>query len=837
LIPITGSRIAAAGCARVRALIASVKELYPDLFDDWSKRYERTDKDPNAAADAYLRQARGLNAVRLKGAYTQEHYQDKTRNIGSATIRFPITADCWWERIIDRPARFGDKKASFSYGSSYRGHWWTHPDFPVVKLAEADDIWLTEGIFDSCAFVETGIASAALMSTNNYPETALKALAVAVAEAGLKRKPRLVFAFDVGKAGVDFTRRYVERAISDGWDATAAQVRPDGDGIKLDWNDLFQRDRLTEADRADYLWAGDVTLATDAKAKAWLLRTRPEREGRANFKPNSFPLILDNKTYWARFTKDSESGLENCTVNRIANCAFRILYRERDDVIDETNYYLSIRFPGKAPTAKGRFASSALMGSADFKKRLFAWGAMWTGTADQLDRIVEVQSTDLKTVTPIDFTGYSRDHKAWILGDIAVHGGKVIKRNAEDYFDIGKKAVKLRTAERLFEIDSPEDAHDFGWVRPFVTAFQTKGLLTLGFWTLSLFAEQVRDLTKALGFLEMCGPPGTGKSTILIFLWQLCGRTNYEGFDPAKATPAAVGRNFAAVGNFPVVLMEGDRSQDIPHSKRFDFDELKPLWQGRGLRERGIRNSGNETYSPPFRAAVLIEQNDPVNGSPALLTRLMQIVFDNAHFSEATKTAVNTIENWPIEKASNFLPYVLRREKKLLDILVARFPVHLKAIGARGEVHSERILKNHAQLAASIDMLRTLIPISDAEADAAVEAVYQMAGAREAATSADHPVVTSFWEKFDWIEVNETDATPIPINHHRDANLIAINLNHFEERCRTRGLQLPDMDSVKKHLRTSKSRPFVASKPVNSVTGKAVHCWVFQRPLTAKQII
>ncbi|HVK50999.1 MAG TPA: bifunctional DNA primase/helicase, partial [Pseudoxanthomonas sp.] len=31
-----------------------VKDLYTDLFDDWSKRFEQTDKDPNAAADAYL---------------------------------------------------------------------------------------------------------------------------------------------------------------------------------------------------------------------------------------------------------------------------------------------------------------------------------------------------------------------------------------------------------------------------------------------------------------------------------------------------------------------------------------------------------------------------------------------------------------------------------------------------------------------------------------------------------------------------------------------------------------------------------------------------------------
>ena len=807
-----------------------VKDLYDDLFDDWSKRFERTDADPNAAADAYLRHARGLDPAKLKGSYAQDHYHDKGRNIGSATVRFPITDACWWERIIDRPRRFGDKKANFAYGASYRGEWWQHPAWPLEKLAKADDIWLPEGIFDAAALSEAGCAVAALMTVNNYPEAALARLKTACAATGLARMPRLVFAFDVGQAGVDYTRRFVERARDDGWDATAAQVRPDGEGVKLDWNDLWQRDRLTEADRADYLWAGEITLATDPREKAHLLRNRPEREGRPSYKPNAFPFVLENRTWWARFSKD-ENGTENCSVNRIANCAFRILYREHDELTEESNYYVRIAFPGKAPLAKGRFPSSALMSSADFRKRLFVWGAMWTGTSEQLDRIVEVQSTDLKMVTPLDFTGYSRDHRAWVLGDIAVHDGKLVKRNAEDYFDIGKSAVKLKTAERLFEIDVRESEHDTGWVRPLMTAFGTNGLLTLSFWTLSLFAEHIRDHCQGFGFLEMRGAQSTGKSTIIAFLWKLVGRAHYEGFDPAKATPAAIARNFAAYANFPTVLMEGDRTDGVPHSKRFDFDELKPLWNGRGLRERGIRNSGNETYAPPFRGAVLIEQNEAVGGSPALLSRLMQLVYASDHFSAATKDAATTIENWPLEAASSYILHVIRREKPLLALFRDRFAHHYKSIAAMDGVRTDRIAKNHAQLAAGVDMLRELLPVSTEEADRAVKHCGAMAIEREAFTSSDHPLVASFWEKFDWIEANENDGTERPINESRDdANIIAVSLMRFEERVRARGLQPIDMDELKKHLRSSKSRPFIAAKPVNSASaGKAVFAWVFHR--------
>jgi len=53
-----------------------VKDLYPDLFNAWSKRYPVTRQSPHAAADAYLREGRGFELRRLKGAYTQESYVD-----------------------------------------------------------------------------------------------------------------------------------------------------------------------------------------------------------------------------------------------------------------------------------------------------------------------------------------------------------------------------------------------------------------------------------------------------------------------------------------------------------------------------------------------------------------------------------------------------------------------------------------------------------------------------------------------------------------------------------------------------------------------------------------
>jgi len=59
--------------------------------------------------------------------------------------------------------------------------------------------------------------------------------------------------------------------------------------------------------------------------------------------------------------------------------------------------------------------------------------------------------------------------------------------------------------------------------------------------------------------------------------------------------------------------------------------------------------------------------------------------------------------------------------------------------------------------------------------------------------------------------------------------VIAVNLIEFEERCASRRLELPRQAELRKALKTSKRNKFVKAGPVNSITNKTVHCWVFER--------
>ena len=119
-----------------------------------------------------------------------------------------------------------------------------------------------------------------------------------------------------------------------------------------------------------------------------------------------------------------------------------------------------------------------------------------------------------------------------------------------------------------------------------------------------------------------------------------------------------------------------------------------------------------------------------------------------------------------------------------------------------------------------------------------------MAVEREKALAADHPIVEQFWEVFDYLDAAGEDMVG-NLNHSRDPQLIAVNLNHFVQLASERRQQVPLMADMKKYLETSKTRKFVRCAGVNSAINAwknnqrsgldkplptTVRCWIFQRP-------
>lgn len=838
-----------------------VKELFEDLFDDWSKRSPATDAEPNRTADDYLSFARGFDLSLIKGTYTQENYWDRDMGIGSATVRFALEHGGYWERLIDRPHRFGKKKARFATGKSPKGYWWCPPG---VDLLAVKELWIVEGIFDAIALLHHGIVAVSAMSSGAFPAESLKELA---RQRGGKL-PRLVWALDNEPGAHRYTRKHVTMAAALGYESSAAQI-PQHDR-KVDWNDLHQRwqfidnaeQRIEQRERdiKAARYHGALLLAESAAEKGALMYEWRER--------HEFHFAFENRLYWfkmdlEKFNKamqhleESEriedrqltdkqrrdKALRQCgAVSEIANCYPRALYFQRNELTDESWYYFRVDFPHDEPTVRNTFTGAQVAAASEFKKRLLgmAAGAVFTGSGAQLDKIMREQLFGLKTVQTLDYVGYSKEHGCWVFGDLAVRGGVVEKVNAEDYFEF--KKLRLKTLQKSIRMEINAEGHDYrtDWLDWLWLCFGAQGLIALVYWFGSLFAEQIRAEFQSFPFLEVTGEAGAGKSTLLMFLWKLFGRQDEEGDDPLKMTKAGLRRWLSQTSGMPVVVLEADRSgEEGGLVKAFDFDQFKPLYNGRGLGLTGVKNASTDTNAPPFRAALVFSQNATVAASEAILTRIIKLHFVRPNVTSASRAAADNLNHLQATDVSHFLLLATKAEQQVLEVFRKQVKEHEITLRAIREIRIERIIKNHAQLLALLDALRLILPITDEQHRATQQELIAMAVERQSAMNSDPEEVRTFWDVYDYLESLGDSAV---VNHSKKPDVIAINLNEFAERAAEHKQKLADVATLRGLLKNSRSRPCIdINRAVDSAVRTAynarnpltprcptVKCWMFK---------
>jgi excisionase family DNA binding protein len=284
-------------------------------------------------------------------------------------------------------------------------------------------------------------------------------------------------------------------------------------------------------------------------------------------------------------------------------------------------------------------------------------------------------------------------------------------------------------------------------------------MVALAFFVMSLFAVQIRLREKSIGFLEITGPPGSGKSTLVEFLWKLLGRSGYEGFDPNKATPAFLARSLIKVSNMPVGLIEGGRQDDKRGGHRqFDYNELLVLFNGRSPRGTGQKSNGVETNEPPFLGTIYLVQNERIDAIPAVLERLMSMAIDKGGRNEATREAAIRLEQWPMERLSGTIVHIVRNEAKWLQFYFERSEFHERDMRTRVEgLHNDRVIKNHRQLAAAVESLPHLFPAIRPEWVAeTLHLIEALALDRQMSVGGDHPLVADFWEKVEYLVARES---------------------------------------------------------------------------------
>lgn len=843
-----------------------VKDICEEFFKDWSEYHPKTPENPNAAADAYLRDGRGFDLKNLKGRYTQELYQaPKNRNLVSATVRFKLADGIYWERIIDRPDRFGRQKANFI--GKWTGLAWTIHE--IDELCNAGSIWITEGIFNSIALSQSGIISLSNMNSGNYPTQLLDTISKRCHELK-KDKPRLVWALDNDNAGKKFLAKHHKHATDQGWISTAALPPTPINGKSLDWNDLFQRDQLTEKDQEKYLHFGKLQIVETPEEAGLLIY---------NFYDSNLSKFFFNhkfRTYWweldyekynkaVQYVEETQQeqllsedekriqALKTCSsAKEICNAQLEPLYFQRNEITDESWYYFHLQSPwGETKTT---FTAEHMASRSKFKPRVMSVlsGAMWTGSDQQLETFIKRKTEKLREVKTIDFIGYSKDYQAYIFDKYAVHNGQVIPKNEHDFYKTGKKELKSLANSPVITLN-PKKEFSAIWWKDFYTLNGANGLIVLAWWTGTYFAEQIRALNSSYPFFEFVGQAGAGKSTLLELLWKFSGREAYEGFDPNKSTSVAIYRNFAQASNMPIVLIEGDRNDQNGgvQKAKFSWDELKDAFNGRAIRSKGLKTAGNETYEPPFRGAIMISQNTPIQASEAILSRTLHITVTTKGHNLDKKRIADRLSRISLEDACTYMTHCLKNEAKILETYSENIQALEEEFHQKGITHT-RIALCHAQVSAMIDALEqhVLKEVIDLEEICDAKRILEaMARERVEQLSSDHPMVQQFWDAYEYMNVSRNAA--FSLNHHdQDAQSIAINLNEVYKVAARNYQSLPDINEMRTLLRSSRRYKFIEmNKPVKSknfpadevknatseMRERVVKCWLFTNPFYNQQ--
>ncbi len=777
----------------------SARDRYPDVFENFSKRYAvEMETDSRAIAKAYLREARGFNTA-LCGDFTQETYLDYITKVSTPTVRFAMPGDGHWERLIENLESF-DKKAHFKPKYSYKGLAWQPKDLDVTKIHE---LWVVEGIFDAIALKHHGIAAISAMSANNFPSETLTQI--------YQKNPRLriVIALDSDEKGRQSALKWLDQCDEIGFYTIKVAIT----NSKDDWNDKHLKDELSDEHLEDYFHHGAVLVAASPMEKAYLMYQKYEKQ--------QFFIEFNSKTYWAKVDvksmleaiskndEEEETAFKSaCNIIEIANCITNILYAQKEIDTNELFYFVEV-IMGKKRN-KDAFSPKQLSSAGEFKARIMNTlsGAIFEGETKHSDQIYKIKTQGIRDIKTIPFMGYTKEIGAYIFKDFAVKNGKVHKLNKEEYFELpGDQNIKTTFDMPEFE---PSMEYQNNWSQDFMDVFGHKGLTVLAFWLGSYFAEQLREVYKGFPFLELTGEAGAGKSTILQFMWKLTGRGgDYEGVNPNNDTKVGSFRTMAQVANLPSVMIE---------CEGFSLEDLKSLYNGGSLRNKGAKNNGLNTVTNKFRGSLVLSQNERAitegsrDNQVALLSRLVYVHFDTSNHTSESRIKARRLEQMPMDELSGFLVEALKNEHAILNKVHAMFETYQARIMQLDGVHTTRIGLTHGLMLALLDALTLLMPIPAHIKKMTEDYICKIAVERDVELKQDHPILEQFWEVYEYL-----NAEGFAVNHSRNDEYISINLNQFYCLAAEMRQQLDDIKTVKKMLpQTSRYKYLEHNKVVNS---------------------
>ena len=891
---------------------SSVKEFLPDIFDNFSSQFLQTDLDSNATANAYFEVQKGIPLAKVKGWFEQNSFLLK-----SATARFFINGDrdLWWEYLIDPIELKTDDgttviRTENSASKKRDGAVWQPPE---QEITDYSTVYLCNGVLNAMALAVHDLKVFGLLSLS-FPEKAI--------EPFLDKNIRWIWALESDNEGRKLTLSHHKKMLKK--KQFSAAIFPTDLKVKRSWHDiainwqseerikalhavvnrsedekqelkaLLKRHPFSGDSLAHYRYLGDLELADSYQKKAFLMWSHRVNNARNSLHPpgyfcfgyakNGYSLDIEKAKFDKKLNElaggDKEDGFENSNLidvddeshfNAFLSVAeikwsstyeIDFLYFLQPENGNSGQYVFKLHLANNAPSKI--FGVTDLTKADAFKKacQLATAGANFMGTNRDMDWLYNSWTKlNPPQVKSIDYVGYHEPLNAYIFDKIAIHKGKVITLNKDDYFQIGRHSIKT-TLSRSFRLSTTIKDD---WFLDFKAAFGAKGMVALAWWVSTFFIQQINRKYKGVAYLAVVGESGSGKSYLTNFFWKLTGCDgDVMAFNPCppRTSAASYRRWMLSFAGLPVNWNEvqNEESKEVArgsHKAVFDLNQSKQLYDQEPIGGRAeSNNTDNNIKLPVFKGGLIITQNPDLQGlSEAMITRFVQMKLNRNRqgYGGEGERAAKRLYARTIEECSGFIVSVLTKA----DAVMAEFDKQLpkamreleneieiieKGIEYTIKIKHPRIREVHAKILAMAYCLPMLIPaITQDDIDMIESEVLSLAIERQRLLEEDHHIIERFWAFFDEkdCEVNGYDdgkSIKYDAANHSPKSLIdseiAVHLpslNANNEFIRN-GL---DIDELHRLLPLSKSREYIAYRTVRSskLDGKPVKCYVFKKPV------
>lgn len=825
------------------------RDRYSDLFENLSERFPKTEANPNASADAFMSRKRGFPLEKVKGLYKQATIKITNKATGQSdyaeSVQFTI-ANGTWSRLIDESkiVFHNNDKAKISYDIEYKRYGWTPPN---QVIAAHDQVFIVEGIFHAIALWLTGRKVIAAITCHNFPWD--------IFDAEKGKQIRWVLAYDSDKAGIDAHLKYYQQVSEQKELVQVALTRSSLNHCE-DWDDVYRAGQLNQDYIDECLYRGNLLTARSKEWKAYyMFRYTNKSVFLVDFKGYLYSVKLNLTEY----AKDDDSDeveetsrfqifLKHVTIKQDCNCVPQFEYIQQDPLTEEQQYYFSFVFPNAAQNRTVALPPNALSNARAFRSALLdkTPGGNFEGNDKTLAILSGQWLRDVMTIKALPFVGYDEETEVYCFQDFGYKHGKRLKINSHNFISVDGQGIKTKLKKPEILIGTKD--FNTEWFNDFDTVYQNNGLTALAWWTASLFVQQIKKRQKSWPFLEHTGEKGAGKSSLIRLLNGFIGRPNFEGVNPNNTSDTGFRRTISQLSNMPLALIESDVTKTGANGKKFvqqfNWDSIKDLYDYNGyLAVRGVKSNDNETNELIYRGSICIAQNESIDASDAILSRIVHIHASLANHSHEAADIAERLNNLPPEFCAGYLAHVLSHEQEWLSTYFANVKRYQESLRTVPEIKEQRLRLNHAQIMAAAkatqailipqwhnDRLKTLFSFIK---DRAID--------RQNRLEQEHKDLADFWGVFRYL-----DQKPITIidedgendrvienrlNHSQNPETeIAINIPHMTELAGAHRLKIPD--EITKHFPNSVSYKFKDYKKIRSRVqkGRSLWCWIFERP-------